>query len=162
MYPRKSCWSTHLPCKVILSFRSFIKSRHNSAKMPAETEFSAAPHGASHLQTPPPPPLFLRRFLTPRSFVYFLAFSAAVGGFLFGYDTGVVSGAMLPLKDEFNLTNVWIQGDLFIYWLGCLSYWITYWLFEGMRINSENLGFLYCLWNYPVFSLNRARSLVDW
>ncbi|CAG05594.1 unnamed protein product, partial [Tetraodon nigroviridis] len=41
------------------------------------------------------------------SFVYVLAFFSALGGFLFGYDTGVVSGAMLPLKKEMNLSNLW-------------------------------------------------------
>lgn len=40
-------------------------------------------------------------------FVYVLAFFSALGGFLFGYDTGVVSGAMLPLKKEMNLNNLW-------------------------------------------------------
>lgn len=45
----------------------------------------------------------------PRSsgFLYVLSFFAAIGGFLFGYDTGVVSGAMLLLKDEFNLSSLW-------------------------------------------------------
>lgn len=40
-------------------------------------------------------------------FVYVLAFFSALGGFLFGYDTGVVSGAMLLLKKEMNLSAFW-------------------------------------------------------
>lgn len=40
-------------------------------------------------------------------FVYVLAFFSALGGFLFGYDTGVVSGAMLLLKKEMNLDSLW-------------------------------------------------------
>lgn len=40
-------------------------------------------------------------------FVYVLAFFSALGGFLFGYDTGVVSGAMLLLKKEMNLNTLW-------------------------------------------------------
>ncbi|XP_048113947.1 solute carrier family 2 member 13b isoform X2 [Alosa alosa] len=41
------------------------------------------------------------------SFVYVLSFFSALGGFLFGYDTGVVSGAMLLLKKEMNLSALW-------------------------------------------------------
>ena len=43
---------------------------------------------------------------TPR-FVYVLTFFSAIGGFLFGYDTGVISGAMILLRDEFVLDLVW-------------------------------------------------------
>uniref|UniRef100_A0A8C4NEC6 Solute carrier family 2 member 13b n=1 Tax=Eptatretus burgeri TaxID=7764 RepID=A0A8C4NEC6_EPTBU len=40
-------------------------------------------------------------------FVLVLTIFAAVGGFLFGYDTGVVSGAMLLLRQRFVLTPLW-------------------------------------------------------
>lgn len=38
-------------------------------------------------------------------FVLVLTVTSALGGFLFGYDTGVVSGAMLLIKDDFSLTD---------------------------------------------------------
>ncbi|XP_023203316.1 proton myo-inositol cotransporter-like isoform X1 [Xiphophorus maculatus] len=44
---------------------------------------------------------------TTPCFVYLLAFFSALGGFLFGYDTGVVSGAMLLLKKEMHLSALW-------------------------------------------------------
>jgi sugar porter (SP) family MFS transporter len=37
--------------------------------------------------------------------VYFVAVVAAIGGLLFGYDTGVISGALLFLKGSFALTD---------------------------------------------------------
>ena len=40
-------------------------------------------------------------------YIYFLTFFSAIGGFLFGYDTGVISGAMLLLKTKFDLTHEW-------------------------------------------------------
>jgi len=42
-----------------------------------------------------------------KMFVYLLTFFTAIGGFLFGYDTGVISGAMIMLKDEFYLSTLW-------------------------------------------------------
>lgn len=39
------------------------------------------------------------------------ALTIAVGGFLFGFDTGVVSGALLYLRDEFSL-NAFEQGSV--------------------------------------------------
>ncbi|XP_061140145.1 proton myo-inositol cotransporter-like isoform X1 [Syngnathus typhle] len=52
------------------------------------------------------PPVMSRNPPT-KPFVYVLAFFSALGGFLFGYDTGVVSGAMLLLKREMNLNTLW-------------------------------------------------------
>ncbi|XP_070763379.1 proton myo-inositol cotransporter-like [Enoplosus armatus] len=44
---------------------------------------------------------------SPPGFIYVLVSVSALGGFLFGYDTGVVSGAMLLLKKEMNLNTLW-------------------------------------------------------
>lgn len=40
-------------------------------------------------------------------FVYALTLLSAMGGFLFGYDTGVISGAMILLRDYFKLNSIW-------------------------------------------------------
>lgn len=40
-------------------------------------------------------------------FLSLLTVVAALGGFLFGYDTGVVSGAMLNIKKTFHLSTTW-------------------------------------------------------
>ena len=41
----------------------------------------------------------------PPRFIYTLTVISAIGGLLFGYDTGVISGALLKIKDDFHLTS---------------------------------------------------------
>ena len=38
-------------------------------------------------------------------YLIFLTAVASIGGFLFGYDTGVISGAMLLIRDAFDLSD---------------------------------------------------------
>ncbi|XP_037079946.1 proton myo-inositol cotransporter-like [Pollicipes pollicipes] len=57
--------------------------------------------------------------------LYVLTFLSAIGGFLFGYDTGVVSGAMVLVRAEFRLSDTWheliVAGTVGSAWLLSLA-----------------------------------------
>ena len=50
---------------------------------------------------------------------------SAISGFLFGYDTGIVSGAMVFVKDHFKLNDVWQEVIISITILGAWVFSIT-------------------------------------
>ena len=54
-------------------------------------------------------------------FIYVVSLLSAIGGFLFGYDTGVVSGAMVFIKDQYKLDSVWqeliVSATIFTAWI---------------------------------------------
>ena len=45
-----------------------------------------------------------------RLYVYYMTCIATIGGLLFGYDTGIVSGSMLLIGDNWKLSNIWKEG----------------------------------------------------
>ncbi|XP_055365337.1 proton myo-inositol cotransporter-like isoform X3 [Betta splendens] len=79
--------------------------KHMSSLMGTRQQ-KAAEDGERGLIGPPSGDV-LHQDAPPTRFVYVLAFFSALGGFLFGYDTGVVSGAMLLLKREMSLSALW-------------------------------------------------------
>uniref|UniRef100_A0A915LD51 Major facilitator superfamily (MFS) profile domain-containing protein n=1 Tax=Romanomermis culicivorax TaxID=13658 RepID=A0A915LD51_ROMCU len=50
-----------------------------------------------------------------------LTFLSAVGGFLFGYDTGVISSAAIFLRKQYSLTNFQVEVRIVHNWY-CISY----------------------------------------
>ncbi|XP_023718603.1 proton myo-inositol cotransporter isoform X2 [Cryptotermes secundus] len=69
------------------------------------------------------------KFRTP-TFIYVLTFLSTIGGFLFGYDTGVVSGAMLIIRDEFKLSTEWheciVSSTIAAAWMfSLIGGWLT-------------------------------------
>lgn len=43
-------------------------------------------------------------------YVYLVAGLSAIGGFLFGYDTGIISGAMIFVREEFQMNEIWQEA----------------------------------------------------
>ena len=53
------------------------------------------------------------------SYLYLITLVAAVGGFLFGYDLSLISGAIIFLKAEWNLSPFWLGAVTGSAILGC-------------------------------------------
>ncbi|MBV8331134.1 MAG: sugar porter family MFS transporter [Candidatus Eremiobacteraeota bacterium] len=56
-----------------------------------------------------------------RPFVLLVASVAALGGLLFGYDTGVISGAILFIQKEFSLTTQLQEFTISVVLIGCIA-----------------------------------------
>jgi SP family myo-inositol transporter-like MFS transporter 13 len=55
------------------------------------------------------------------SYLYLLTCLSAIGGFLFGYDTGVISGAMLLLVKEFGFSSKQQELIVSVTLVGCIA-----------------------------------------
>ena len=52
---------------------------------------------------------------TPK-FVFVLTFFATLGGFLMGYDIGIVSGSMLIVRPSDHLSTMWTEANVRAPW----------------------------------------------
>lgn len=57
--------------------------------------------------------------MTSTRYLYLITIVAAVGGFLFGYDISLISGAIIFLKTEWNLSPFWMGAVTGSAILGC-------------------------------------------
>ncbi|NQU23698.1 MAG: sugar porter family MFS transporter [Candidatus Nealsonbacteria bacterium] len=49
-----------------------------------------------------------------------VGFAAAMGGFLFGYDTGIIGGAMTSLEEHFQMNAAQLGASVAIVFVGCI------------------------------------------
>ncbi len=67
-------------------------------------------------------------------YVFVLTALSAIGGFLFGYDTGVISGAMLLLVEEFGFDHKEQEMIVSVTLVGCILAAV------GASVATEKLG----------------------
>jgi hypothetical protein len=56
-----------------------------------------------------------------RGFIVLTSITVAIGGFLFGYDTAVISGAILFVRSQFHLSSVQTEVAVSIVLAGALA-----------------------------------------
>lgn len=67
-------------------------------------------------------------------YIYLVACLSAIGGFLFGYDTGIISGAMIFVRDVFDLNEWWQESIV-------SSTLLTAWIFSILSGSiTDNFG----------------------
>jgi SP family arabinose:H+ symporter-like MFS transporter len=97
---------------------------------------------------------------------YFIAFTAAMGGFLFGYDLAVMSGANIFLREQYHLTDAGFAFTTMSALLGCvLGPFLGGWLCD--RFGREKTLFIAGIflavsailtaiaWNMTIFNIFR-------
>ncbi|MGK3738038.1 MAG: hypothetical protein ACI90V_004885 [Bacillariaceae sp.] len=94
----------------------------------------------------------------------YLTFMAGIGGFLFGYDTGVVSGAMLPMKRAFNLSShqqeVIVSSTVFAAFFSSLFLGATFNDKFGRRISILGSAFVFGIGSIVLMVSNGYVTLV--
>lgn len=104
--------------------------------------------GESGLHAPIKKKLSVTGPQNPPNIIYLMSILSAMGGFLFGYDTGIVSGAMVFVRKFFNLNSLWQEITVSITVLGA-------WLFSLMAGSlSERYGRkVIILWASVIFTI---------
>ena len=77
------------------------------------------------------------------AYLYFLVLVAAVGGFAWGYDLSLISGAIIFLQEEFSLTPFWIGLVAGSATLGCpVGPLAGVWLADtlGQKVDHDSRG----------------------
>lgn len=89
--------------------------------------------------------------------VYLMSVLSAMGGFLFGYDTGIVSGAMVFVKKTFNLNSLWQELVVSITILGA---WVLALMAGGLSERYGRKSMI--LWASVIFTIGSAAMGLAW
>ena len=84
-------------------------------------------------------------------YLYMIVLVAAVGGFLFGYDLSLISGAIIFLRREFNLDPIQVGNVVGSAILGCpFGPLVGVWLADNLGRKRTLILALSCFWYRPL------------